>query len=185
MSGTFEGLRLAVRSRLMGKSSPLAIGEILGSLSAEERTELQAALAAPTPEASNAPEPEASDPPVGEAAPSSAADPKPDAGANDDAVAAAHAEGVATERARCLAVMESEHFAGREQAATLLLDSDIPADKICAKLAKMTKSSAADPMLGRLAQTPNPDLGAGAETNTDTKAAADSIWDRVRASNGR
>lgn len=65
---------------------------------------------------------------------------------NTDEANAAVAAARADERARCLAVISSEHFAGREAQATKLLAKDgLSADDVIELLADIAPAKAADP----------------------------------------
>lgn len=105
-----------------------------------------------------------------------------DAAASAVDATAARIEGFAAGTERCLTVMRSEHFAGREGLAAELLASAMPADKIVAALGKAAKTGA-NPMLGNLASTTNPPLGAGKEAG-GSKADAKASWDRTMAKLG-
>ncbi|MFD1950676.1 hypothetical protein ACFSGX_07840 [Sphingomonas arantia] len=80
-------------------------------------------------------------------------------------------------------VLTSAHFAGREQVAVEMLDSNLTAERIVSMLAKAPRREAANAMLAGLAATPNPDLGPGYEASGSGSANPDVIWDRARASN--
>jgi len=108
---------------------------------------------------------------------------KKDGEDDDQAAATARAEGhragASAQLERCLTVMRSEHFAGREPLATELLAGDMPADKIVAALAVTSKADG-NPMLGNLSTQINPALGAGKPAGggqVDAKAS----WDRTMA----
>ncbi|WP_374648671.1 hypothetical protein [Rhizorhabdus sp.] len=111
---------------------------------------------------------------------------KKDGDDDDQAAATARAEGhragASAQLERCLTVMRSEHFAGREPLATELLAGDMPADKIVAALAVTTKADS-NSMLGNLSAQPNPALGAGKPAGggqVDAKAS----WDRTMSKLG-
>lgn len=97
--------------------------------------------------------------------------------AGDAAQEAARAEGFAAGTERCLTVMQSEHFAGRESLAAELLGSDMAADRIVGALAKAAKGGT-DTMLGNLSQQQNPQLGAGREA-AGNKAESQASWNRT------
>jgi hypothetical protein len=114
------------------------------------------------------------------------ADPEPNPAAADVApdAAAIRAEAIAAERARMKAVFASEHVAGREAAAVeLLAESDMTADKIVAMLPKLGASSGVLTNLATIASTPNPDLGAGGET--EGVKADNHGWSKAHASVNR
>lgn len=99
-------------------------------------------------------------------------------GGSEAAAAATAAR--AEERQRMSTVFACEHIAGREQAAVMLLtETNMAADKIVAKLPTLAAAAAGNAMLANLAGTANPNLGAGAEAQGDTKSGA-AVWDKVR-----
>jgi len=87
------------------------------------------------------------------------------------------AAGSAAELARVLTVIRSERFAGRKSLAIELLGLNMPAEKICAALAKAPKAGGSD-MLKSIASIGNPNLGAGTEQG-GSKAESKASWDRT------
>lgn len=108
---------------------------------------------------------------------------------NEDEANAAAAEARADERARCIAVMSSEHFVGREaQAAKLLGKDGLSADDIIELLAAMEPAKAADPetaaceeMRAVLAEAGNSEIEANDRVSTSTDANAANVWDGALA----
>lgn len=108
---------------------------------------------------------------------------------NEDQANAAVAEARADERARCIAVMSSEHFAGREaQAAKLLAKDGLSADDVIELLAAMEPAKAADPeaaaraeMQDALAEAGNYEIEANDRVSISTDASAANVWDGALA----
>jgi hypothetical protein len=91
----------------------------------------------------------------------------------------------ASERARVSAVAQSEHTVGRERQALNMLGTSMSAEEITGLLATMPKGGggAADAMLERLTSQPNPELGAGDDTDT-SRASAGDFWAKIRGTRG-
>ncbi len=168
MTRATEGLRLAPsRAGSQIDFSTLSADDVLKGISADTRTALAAALAAPASggaaEAVNG-------------GSSANANDGGNGGASDDYRAAQ-----AAERARMATVLASEHYSGREGLAANLLGTDMSAEQIVGALAAAPKA-AAEPgadvdgedrqlMRDQLANAGNPDLG-GADSDPDAAAKA-------------
>lgn len=171
-----KGSRFADLSRAARRVVGLAEDESLTIVANVEQPGSQAA-AEPTP-----PEEEEEEEEEVEEQPKAAKTKAPAIDATDPAIITATTEQTvrAEERQRMADVFASEHVKGREAAAVMLLtETDMTAEKIVAKLPTLSPAAAADPMLKNLASTENPDLGAGTEGTTDSKAEAKSTWDRT------
>lgn len=152
MTKASNGLRKALARGQSGTVQTLAEmsnDELLAGLSDEQKTALAASLA-PAAVAGGTPEPEAEaeddgdDAEMGDGKKKKAKDGEEEYMGDDKAKAA-------TDRA--IAVMSSEHFAGREAQATKLLGNDkLSADEIVSLLANMKPSASVDGEAAALAE---------------------------------
>lgn len=146
---------------------------------------------APAPAASIAPVAEdpapAADPvvePVADPAPAPAPEPSPpapEASGPTDGERLAHEAGRAEMHERIETVFASEHIAGREQAAAMLLSADVAADKIVAKLATLPTGSADTSMLDalRTSASATPLAPAASDDATSKRSATDNVWTKA------
>lgn len=183
MTEASTGLRKALARG--ANVSALSPEELLAQMTDEQKTALAASLA-PAANAGEAPKPEADatddededDLEMGEKKSK-----EKEYAADDKAKAA-------TDRA--LAVMSSEHFAGREaQAKTLLANDKLSADEIITMLADLKPAASADPeadaraeMQAALKDSTPPTIDANAAPGTTPAQAAGSIWDKTYAKLG-
>jgi len=191
MSEVHSGLRLAA-PKINGKTiGDLSADDLLAGMSAETKTAMAAALgvaAAPNAPANAAMKPDPEDAADGgddedteNEDPADTPAKKP----SSKAAAKAFANGLKAGTDRALAVMASEHFAGREaQAAKLLGNPKLSADEIVGMLAEMPDASGAQ-MLAAMREQKNPDLGTGGGNAGDgTGPKATDIWAGAYASVG-
>lgn len=184
MTEASTGLRKAL-ARKAGVSK-LSTEELLAEMSDEQKAGVAAALAAsdppaPAASASDDADEDDTDMPDGEKKPK--AKKKDDENMDDDAGAKA-----ATERA--VAVMSSEHVAGRTKlAADLLANDKLSADEIVAILSASAPAASGDPdaaaraeMQNALAETGNSNIAAdGGGSPSTPKAGGAQVWDKALA----
>lgn len=179
MTEASTGLRKAL-ARKAGVSK-LTTAELLAEMTEEQKAELAASLApanAPAPAASASDDEDEDDMEMGDGEKKPKSKKKDDEYMDEDAKAKA-----ATERA--VAVMSSEHVAGRTKlAADLLANDKLSADEIISILAASAPAAPADPeaaaraeMQDALAEAGNYEIEANDRVSISTDASAANVWD--------
>lgn len=138
---------------------------------------------APTTEVVETPAPPA--PPAPPSPPPPAAPEPGEVLAADDPAHPAFGNGFVAANARVATVFASDASKGKERvAASLLTDSDMPADKIVALLPSLAANTS-NSMLANLSANPNPDLAAGTEAGGAPPKASTRILEAQRGLTGK
>lgn len=205
MTTAHSGLAAALARTASGTVMALAemsAADLLDSLGDDQKADLSAALAAAAPPPANAAhgEPDKNEPDgdPDDTKCSKCKGPMKDGKctkcAPDSKASAAEPGSFAAANDRALAVMASEHFAGREKlAATLLANDKLSAGEIVAALAATTAPAAAagDPdaaareeMKAALAAQKNSQIDPTGAGTSASKQDSASIWDQAHSLNG-